>query len=152
MKYKLTLAILPALFMMTGCGKGPKCWGDNKNKGIVVSSVEIPCLPNAEQKQFVIASDSLYKAIFTDQQSGTMCNLPGIDFNTHSLLGQESRSSGCEAKFIQEVQKEDASKKYVYEVKVKECGICKPLRISYHWVTVPKIPQGWTVDFKVDVK
>lgn len=142
MRILFTILIFTALF--SACSKSPKCWGDNKNKGIINSSIRIDCAPDGEQ--FIISDDSTYVNLFPSS-----CNLPTIDFNTNSLLGLYAEG-GCELKFIREVSQLDNEKKYHYKVTVKSCGFCKKLAYSYNWVTVPKLPSGWTVTFEINEK
>ena len=44
----------------------------------------------------------------------------------------------------------DALKKYKYHIKVKSCGTCKVLAMSYNIVIVPKLEEDWTVEFEVE--
>jgi len=38
---------------------------------------------------------------------------------------------------------------YLYEIKVKEKGLCKKFDESMNWIIVPKIQSGYTVTFKI---
>ena len=46
----------------------------------------------------------------------------------------------------------DNELKYHYKVTVKSSGLCKVESINYNWVTVPKLPTGWSVTFEVNNK
>lgn len=138
--------------VLTSCSKSPKCWGDNKNAGIIENSIRIDCQPASEQQQFIITNDSIFKQLFTDSLSGQLkCTLPVIDFNNSSLLGLFTTGQ-CELKYIREVTRNDSDTKYHYKVVVKSCGICKKEGYSYNWVTVPKVQSGWNVTFEVENK
>lgn len=139
MRTLLALLILTGLF--SSCSKSPKCWGDNKNKGIINNAIRIDCAPSGEQ--FIISDDTTYINTFS---SG--CDLPPIDFNTHSLLGLYTEGD-CKLKFIREVSQVDNENKYHYKVTAKSCGSCEKLAFSYNWVTVPKLPNGGTVTFEI---
>lgn len=149
MKFKFIILILIVLGVFYSCSKSPKCWGDNKNKGVIVSSVQIACEPLSELQNFIINDDSTFQEIFTNSLTGELfCSLPSIDFNSYSLLGLFA-SGGCEVKFIREVVKIEEEKEYHYDVIVKSCGGCKKESYSFNWVTVPKVPDGWDVLFQV---
>jgi ssDNA-binding Zn-finger/Zn-ribbon topoisomerase 1 len=130
------------------CSKNPRCWGEDKNKGIIKNSInsDIKCLPKTKQTEFIILDDSSFVKTF-----GSACSLPNVDFNSESLLGLYAEG-GCKVKFIRKVIRKDSEKKYHYKVTVKDCGYCKSLIYSYNLVTVPKLPSGWTVTFETKTK
>lgn len=140
----LFLIIVFIIGLITTCSKSPKCWGDDINEGIINSSIRIDCEPiNNQLQQYIIMNDSTYKNSFI-----STCTLPSIDFNTYSLLGLYA-DGACEIKFIRTVSQLENENKYHYKVIVKSCGACKKLGMSYNWVTVPKLPNSWTVTFEV---
>ncbi|MBX3165375.1 MAG: hypothetical protein KF900_12950 [Bacteroidetes bacterium] len=144
--------ILTAFVLLTqffSCRKNPKCWGDDKHKGIIKTSLGGICFPkdnNAET--FVILDQDTYQKTF---DSTCIAQLPNIDFNTETLLGMYVTGQ-CNVKFIREVTSISNENKYHYKVTVKQCGLCKSMAFSYNWVTVPKLPNGWTVTFEVKDK
>lgn len=151
LQFKLLLLSLIMCGLFYSCSKGPKCWGDNKNNGIIESSIQIDCDPAFEQN-FIIENDSTYQQVFTHSLSGQLkCSLPSIDFNTYTLLGQFA-TGGCKVKYIREVSENDGEKNYHYKVTVKSCGACMKELYSHNWVTVPKLPEGWTVSFEIEEK
>ena len=150
MKFTITIILVAGLCI--SCSKSPRCWGDDKNKGIIENSIRINCEPTIGQQEFVITNDSTFEQVFTNSITGQLnCTLPPIDFNTSSLLGLYAAGQ-CEIKFIREVKRHESEKKYHYKVEVISCGTCKSEGYSYNWVTVPKIPEGWMVTFEVKNK
>jgi hypothetical protein len=150
------MRILFTIFLFTGlfssCSKSPECWGDNKNKGIINNSIRIDCSPTTKHENYVITSDSAYQQTFLNIATGQAnCQLPPIDFSKETLLGV-SATGQCEIKVIRKVASIDKDKKYHYTVKVRSCGLCKKMAYIDNWVTVPKLPNGWTVTFEVDDK
>ncbi|PBQ32391.1 hypothetical protein CNR22_11625 [Sphingobacteriaceae bacterium] len=136
--------IYGVIFTITfnSCSKSPRCWGSDKNKGIIKESVVINCFPATDKHEIVINDEAALKAIFD-----STCVLPSIDFSSSTLLGLYA-SGGCEVKFIRQVERKDGGKIH-YSIKVKECGFCKVLGFSYNWVTVPKIENAEDVSFEV---
>jgi hypothetical protein len=144
------------IFLVSGllysCSKSPKCWGNNKNKGIIESSIRITCEPATNQQNFIIEGDSTYQQVFTSSINLELnCPLPSIDFNTYTLLGLYA-TGGCEVKYIRDVSQNDSEQKYHYKVTVKSCGACKREIYSHNWVSVPKLPEGWSVSFEIENK
>ncbi len=150
MRILLTILLFNVFFY--SCSKSPKCSGEDSNKGIINSSIQINCIPTTYQDNFTITTDSAYHKIFSNTLTGQpICNLPKIDFNTYSLLGL--RGSGqCEVKFIREVTRIASEMKYNYKLTVQSCGLCKKESYSDNWVTVPKVPSGWIVTYEIDEK
>lgn len=143
-RYSIGIILMTGLLMLglfSSCSKSPKCWGKDKNKGIISASVEIKCHPDNEEKQFIIDSDSAYHQVFQ-----SVCELPEIDFNSTTLLGLYAEGN-CTIKYIREVEKQENN--YHYKIIVKSCGTCKCMGYSFNWVTVPKLPQEWGVTFEV---
>ncbi len=153
MSHNMRLIVITAfyLILISSCSKNPSCSGENENLGIIERSIIISCPIRTDQQNFIIDNDSVYNRTFTDSLTGQIpCTLPIIDFNLSTLLGLYADGQ-CEAKFIREVTQINNENKYIYRVIVEQCGACKKLITSYNWVTVPKLPYGWTVVFeKVD--
>ena len=146
----LTVSILSVC--LCSCLKSPKCWGDDRNKGIIHSSVELACFPVIHQEKYVITSDSAYQRTFTDATTRLpVCTLPPIDFDVNTLLGIRTYGQ-CRIKVIRKVTKAEGENNYHYSVTVRSCGRCKSLAITDNWVTVPKLPDGWTVTFQTEEK
>lgn len=137
-----TLFIL--VLLINSCSKSPKCWGKDKNKGDIVSNIQIRC-EAINGDRWVIQDETTYHETFP---SG--CDLPSIDFSRYTLIGI-SANEACETKYIREVTRSDNGD-VNYEVTVKSCGMCKSMIVSDNWVTIPKIPSTATVHFEVKSK
>ncbi|MFH1297041.1 MAG: hypothetical protein ABIJ04_07190 [Bacteroidota bacterium] len=147
--YSLLFVItLLYLGLASNCSKDPKCSGEDKNLGIINSSILIACEPRISKQSFIIDNDSIFQQTFSDPLTGQLqCALPTIDFNSFTVLGLYADGQ-CEVKFIREVIQLQNENQYYYKVIVKECGACKKLDCSYNWVAVPKLPNGWSVIFE----
>ena len=72
-----------------------------------------------------------------------------IDFSKYSVLEKEVNTGGCSVVIERNVSKNIKHKKILYTITVHQCGGCEKLNISWNWVLVPKIPEDYTVEFKV---
>lgn len=113
------------------------------DKGSIIESLDIACAPTGTSQQ-VIKSDSAYQKLLTTcNESG-----PDIDFTQFSLLVYTTAASGCTRFYEREVSQEEATKRYVFTVRITECGGCEPWVTQTHWVKVPRLPDGYTVSFE----
>lgn len=144
MKTLLLTTFSVLVLMIHSCGKNPKCWGSDKNKGDISGNVKITCKPIIGDR-WVINDQTTYEQTF-DYSCST---LPGIDFSSYTLLGL-SVSGSCETKYIREVTR--AADGAHYKVTVKSCGSCKKMSYSNNWVIIPKIPDNAVVTFEVKEK
>ncbi len=103
--------------------------------------------------QWVIRDENSYQSVANQLQfSPTDCDsleLAAIDFSQHSVLSMAAEASGCEQYFCPRVEALPEDKQYRFTIVVKECGGCEPLIIQRFWVVVPRLPDGYTVDFVV---
>jgi hypothetical protein len=144
-----SLCLLLVAGFFGGCSQTPGCVGEDKNAGIISSSIEIGCEPTNLSDYYLIDSDSLYQQMFIDSANGqTRCTLPPIDFSNYTLLG--ARVSGqCEISVRREVTRLEARREYLYKIAVQSCGDCKKLAYKDNWVLVPTLPSGWLASFEV---
>lgn len=73
--------------------------------------------------------------------------IPSIDFSQFTLLGQFGGATGCERYFSRRLLIDDGAQKYIYTVRVSECGGCEPFVTQWHWVLVPVLPEEYSVEF-----
>ncbi|MFC1730494.1 hypothetical protein ACFL6I_09170 [candidate division KSB1 bacterium] len=101
----------------------------------------------------VINSQEDYQALLDQYQVLHKCEWgkepPAIDFSQKTLLGQFTTGGGCSIEYNRIVKRFDEEKKIVYTVEVKEKGFCDMAGISMNWITIPKIPAGYGVEFKI---
>lgn len=140
--------ILPFLFFIcfTSCTKDP--W-INIDKGIIDQVISFgSCIPpTITQTEYIIETDSMYQKLL----SNSVCSsytLPYIDFTQYTLLGKYA-SGQCKVEFHRQVTKDDVAKTYNFTVYVFDRGLCKKEAIDMNWVTVPKLPQDYSVVFTI---
>lgn len=155
-KFLLFIALI-IFVIINSCSKSPVCWGDDVNKGIIEKYYHFHDFPMCveayvyENEKLIIKS-SVELLNITDSncynlpEAGYSTNPPDIDFSEYSLLGFWTTGQ-CETKFIREILKNETDKKYIYKIKVKDCGTCKKLRYDANLVLVPKIPNDFAVEF-----
>ncbi len=138
-----------------GCEKPPICiGGKDENGGIIVSEFDFGDCFNqysVPANEWVITNDSLYQLLKTalekyPKDGCDTTHLPPIDFSKYTLLGKRTEG-GCRLYNKRKVIDDKVNKQYIYEIKVKQCGICKRLVTNMNWVLVPKLPPGYSVKF-----
>ena len=157
-KYSLFIVLVISV-IINSCSKSPACSGDDVNKGIIEKYYNVHEFPMCveayvSENETLIIKNSAELSNITDSncynlpEAGYSSVPPDIDFSEYSLLGFLT-SGQCESKFIREVSKNESDKIYTYKIIVKVCGTCKSLRYDANLVLVPKIPDGYTVDFVI---
>lgn len=103
--------------------------------------------PESFSDGLVIQSEEVYDSVIVlIGLNGEVCPKEDIDFSTLTLLGQQTKGSGCRRSFKRSVNKNEND--YAYEIIIRECGGCEPLVINWHWVSIPKIDNASTVSFR----
>jgi len=151
--------------MLTDCVKDkPDQWPDtNEISGIVSKALyesdhEKPCygpsfLSLPQGTEYIISSQAVYDTIFFSTiDDGLPCIKETIDFDRYSILGLRTQGTGCSRTYHRKIVENEAKKVYEYLVTIRECGFCEPLETNYNWVLVPRLPEGWRVQFSSSVE
>jgi len=143
------------IFLMIGmtaiiysCNKEEEpCESIVENSGIIVKSVDIrACDQPFYQGSFVIESDAQYDSVLN---LNTHCERPFVDFSSYTLLGRYAYTANT-GSYYRKVVVDSANMRYNYTITVENCGSCNCLSQNMNWVTVPKLPSGWSVKFTVN--
>lgn len=114
---------------------------------LTFSDISIRCYPTSPSA--IIDSDSAYQA-FQDENNGNNCadsSYPQIDFTMNTLLGV-SRSAACRiGDRYWNVYIDETANKYVFQAISEGEGNCYMLALDRFWITVPKLPDDYTVEF-----
>ena len=148
MRPLIYIIIIIAFF---SCHKSPKCWGKKEYNGL---NVEIfnPCsncnlIVNSDSC-FVINSSLEYEQLSNYAHSNqTICAMNEINFNQYTLLGKTIWGR-CKFKVKRNLEIKNELKKYIYSIELSECGNCKEENKIDNWALVPKIPPGYSVEFR----
>lgn len=132
-------------------------WGCNI-KSIVhiegIETVNIACFVT-ENNELVINDAQSYELLFTDTVNCQNYTPPVIDFNERTLLAKRTEVNGCYAFYTRSVSADTDDEKYIYEIFIQigtaGCDTAKQI-VNYNWVTVPKLPDKYEVEFKVTYK
>ncbi|MBC7450441.1 MAG: hypothetical protein H7259_03020 [Cytophagales bacterium] len=81
-------------------------------------------------------------------------SFPAIDFTVHSLVGIDYKFSGCSTtiKRVMECTYHPVHKKAVIRLVLFEKGVCKPSHYGIDWFVIPKIPDGYSIEFTTTVE
>lgn len=101
------------------------------------------------QSKYVIDSERAYDDY--KERFGKHCDFPDIDFRKHVLLGIYGGGNNyCNAEHRLSVEDDRVRERYVYTLTVTEQGFCKmAVRWHWYWVLVPRLPESYSVQFKV---
>jgi len=79
-------------------------------------------------------------------------NLPYIDFENYSLVSKFNCGSGCSAEYNRKIFEDIENRKIIYEISVTYYGLCDMLLGSRNWVLIPRIPDDYSVEFKLKTR
>ncbi len=156
MKKNYLFFLIPIVFFIThilSCEtKCPINGSGNKNNGIIISNaafIDTCCSMKGINKKYVIKSKSGYDSLISvNLLEGSDTCVNSIDFEQYTLLGFYA-SGQCNVVFERNVERCETEQKYVYIINVVECGDCYLMLANSNWILVPKIPEGWGVEFKL---
>jgi len=138
----LIIAVLGILFF--ACNKnGEECESVIENSGIIERSIDFPCNTPFYNGNFVIDSDDDLDSVMNLE---VVCERPEIDFTQYTLLGKYAWTED-KGSYYRNVEMDTVNFTYDYTITVKTCGECDCLSQNMNWVLVPKLPEGWSVDF-----
>lgn len=140
-----------ALFAIALFAGVSACHNDiKKDSGIIVSDLGEACDMNnvATVDTLVIKSSSELSAAI----AGTGCTSSNfsVNFSNEILLGKMITAKCKIKKIYAQVTRDDATKRIVYKILVKDKGGCDTQITQWHWVTVPKFPSDYRVFFVVE--
>jgi hypothetical protein len=75
--------------------------------------------------------------------------LTPINFEEKTLLSHYADGSGCITEFNNDVRKDNLNKKIIFTIEVIEHGTCEPFNAYRSSILIPKIPDDYSVDFRV---
>lgn len=139
--------LLLSLFLLfLSCNKNEEtCESVIENNGIIESSVNFPCDEPFYIGNFVIDSDEDLDSVMN---LDIACTRPDIDFTQYTMLGKYAWTED-KGSYYRNVEIDSTNLEYDFTITVKTCGECNCLSQNMNWVLVPKLPEGWSVEFKL---
>lgn len=101
--------------------------------------------------ELTIDSEEDYQKLLQYKVSMPFCknfSLPEIDFSQRILLGKFTTGTGCKVSFVRQVFIDELNAKFTYVVGKVQEGACEKFVQSMNWISIPKPPQGYTIEFK----
>jgi hypothetical protein len=149
---KIILFHLLAFISLSGCNKSPLCQVKSGNEGIIIDiyTKHEDCI-YSKKNEFLIRNDSELASILYVEKTFPICDsvsLPKIDFNQYSLIGLRAGTNGG-GSFLRTATRNDAEKKIYYEVYPNTCSFDEVGRSSYNMVLIPKVPDNYTIEYKI---
>lgn len=75
--------------------------------------------------------------------------VPDINFDKYTLVGKFTSGGGCDVEYKRNVFEDVNNKNIIYEIKINYTGLCEMLITSMNWALIPRIPDNYSVEFKV---
>ena len=132
------ISVALTAFLWTSCCQNP----GNTNSGEIIAVIDNDCIEWLDDETMVIRDDSTLNTILRESCRSYI----DVDFSQKSVLAY-SRSGGCVIYFERVVSRDTTTRTVKYSLSMEECGWCKVLRTDYNMVTVPFIPEDYTVTF-----
>lgn len=143
-----TLILIFVLSLTFSCHKVNLCGLEQDVKlGSIEQVLALDCFIGGANQQ-IIRSDEELQALFVNRPC--QGEVPDIDFSKYTLLGQFGGASGCERFYSRNVQIRENEERYIFTVRVSECGGCEPFETRWHWVLVPILPESYSVSFEFE--
>jgi hypothetical protein len=146
------------IFILGSCESEKACIGTDSIDGIIDTTYELGlCFQYMHDTSYVINNVVEFKLLRNKIDSLFLASERGCDtaelivpdFEKYTLLGIFSQVKGCDANYKRAVVDDNVQHKYIFTVEASSCGNCNYLIPSMNWVLVPKIPENYTVEFKV---
>lgn len=121
-----------------------------------LNTSELRCLVFPEDKsEHIVRSLEEYAALFQSPQQflgipecQKLTRQPPVDLKLYSIVGQQVRGGGCDARFQRIVRRDDPNRVVIYRVVMQSFGLCEMLISSHNWIAVPRLPETYTVEFE----
>ena len=130
----------------------------NKNEYVSIEGIEVLDILYCYQilDEEMVINDSLSHTIqFKQKVFDVPClqyEIPTIDFSQKTLLGKSVHTTACNPTYSYDVLANASEKMYIYHIEVSKDEECIDTISHMHWITVPKLPEAYSVSFEVNVK
>ena len=121
-------------------------------EGVNPLSIDNCALFNENQYRIDDVADynNLLEAMSTTPDCQPPYILPDVDFAERTVLGYKTEIEACTITYSYEAKANPNDKKYLFTIKInKEIG-CGSLFVNMNWISVPKIPSDFMVEFQLE--
>lgn len=134
------VAPLVLLILIVAFQSCKDCKSEDTYHGLISGNITNYCPVSGA---VIIKSEAQYDSVL----HGEYCTPNPINYSIFSILGYGVPNT-CMNMLDRRVTRDDSAKKYTYEITVYTCKCRKQDSQSYsNLVLVPKVPDGYTVDF-----
>jgi len=157
----LLLFPISIMWMQNSCTPEVSCENSDTIDGIIVQTYNLGvCYQYMQDTTYVINDIVNFQNLRSKMDSlflseNTACDTATLiapNFEKYTLLACFAEGQGCDAAFKRTVLADETQHKYTYTIEVEECGNCSYKIPSMNWVLVPKLPENYTVEFKITHK
>jgi len=155
----LALAFTVSLSVFqTACEAESSCENSDTIDGIIDTVYDLGnCYQYMRDTSYVISDIVEFKKLKNEIDSAfyaqnSQCDTAQLivpDFTKYSLLAYFTEVKACDAAYKRTVLNESALHKYIYTIEIEACGNCTYMIPNMNWVLVPKLPENYTVEYKV---
>jgi len=119
-----------------------------------IETVPLQTCLNAGDGEFIIDDTTAYLLLLDSLKTDGDCSnfdIPQINFTEKTLIGKYTEVQACDASYLSDVFADPENKKYIYEIIINADNFfnCDSIISNHHWISVPKLPNSYTVDFRV---
>lgn len=152
------LVFFAFVVMQTACESESDCQNQDTIEGIIDTVYDLGiCFQYMHDTSYVIDDIIQFKQLKNKIDSLFLADDNGCDtaelivpnFEAQTLLAFFSEIKGCDAAYNRAVVKDEIQHKYIYSIEIVSCGNCNYLIPSMNWVLVPKLPEDYTVEYKI---
>jgi len=151
----ITISIMLSLLFYTVPGIENDKPTDLTSKCLFLSYDALPmwCCGMAQLQDELVFRDEKAFSEFQKEVCAESCKkevIVGIDFSKYSLLVKWSRGTYCEVDYQRVIMVDHKAKKLLYSISSVYGDDCHEHSVNGNFVLVPKIPEDYTVEFKLE--
>ena len=143
MKQRYLFIITLFLFFSSACR-------EDRIKIEGVEKIDIPVCDRHPLREYRIEDQSSFNILLKGFIDNGICEsfeIPELDFDEVSVLGFETVSANCDNDYSVSVDAIPEESSYEYRVNVRINDKCVVEERQMHWVSLPKIPADYMIDY-----
>ncbi len=116
-----------------------------------VQRLDIPICEMHPLREYRVEDQSSFNILLQGFIDGGVCEpftIPTLDFDELSVIGFETLNNFCENDYSVSVDANPDDEIYEYTVNVRLNAECTELERRMHWISLPKIPAEFMVEYR----